>query len=192
MPQRSLFDEVADISREFWALSSSHEMLRNYTWQLGAICDLIKHTHSIVVHKLEAIEAATSLARAKALVTELEDAPLTSSFRANGLCDIFQGFGVALRQLTATIYRPDGTVETLPITNERKSSWAQFCDALENREREVASLYAHEIQEMVDLKLRAQSTQGLATLKSAARRARNILTSQMADFDSLATQFRQR
>ena len=191
MTQANLFDDVAALGNEFLSLSRSHQVLQKYVWQLGAICDLIKHTHSIVVDNLDAIEVAMSLQEASVLVAKLEDAPLTASFRANGLCDIFEGFGVALRRVVGTTLHPDGSIETLPISDERKQLWLHFCESLENREREVASLYAHEIQEIGDLVAQTSTTHDLDALKAAARKARTILTRQMANFDSLASQFRQ-
>src|SRR5205823_5322095 len=99
MPQRNIFDETADVIRGFLSLNAAQQALHQYAWQLRTICELIKHTHSIVIQKLEAIEEADSLSNASAVVDELESSALTDSFRANGLCDIFQGFGTSLRKI---------------------------------------------------------------------------------------------
>jgi hypothetical protein len=179
MSSTDIFDNIADIGREFLALSKSQETLKNYIWQLGTISDLIKHTHSIVVHKLEAVEEAASIEEAKSLVTELEGDPLTNSFRANHLCDIFQAFGTALRQLTSTLG-----------SQERQSKWEKFCGTLESRENTVAELYADQLQDLIDLKYKLNIQQDLNQFKVAAKNARQKLTEQMADFDALAKKFR--
>ena len=186
MPQRNLFDETADVIRVFLKLNRSQQTLQKYNWQLGAICDLIKHTHSIVVDKLEAIEATDSFDEARALVAQLESHPLTESFRANGLCDIFQGFGYALRKVIAP--GPGGGIGA-SVSTAQQVAWDGFCESLENREREVASLYADQIQELGDLIRRRDTAPKIEDLQAAARAAKHVLTTQMADFDSLATQF---
>lgn|GEM_PF-3466405 len=191
MGQYDLFDEVAAIGREFLALSKSEQELRRYTWQLGAICDLIKHTHSIVVEKLEEIEAAQTVADARAAAVQLEDQPLTASFRANGLCDIFQGFGHSLRRIVEPHAQPGESVQPVPLGTAQINSWTWFCESLEEREQRVASLYASELREICNLSASASGDADLAQLKAKARATKNLLTTQMADFDALATQFRQ-
>jgi hypothetical protein len=190
MPGLSLFNQVADVGREFLALSSSNSMLRKYTWHLGAICDLLKHTHSMVVQKLQAVEATSCIEDAKSLISELSDDPLTQSFRANGLCDMFEGFGKSLRPLAAAVTDPAASVETLPISEERRVCWSNFCDVLESRERRVAETYVNEIRQLVDLGAHVETNLDLSAIKVAARKASDTLTSQIADFDALATRFR--
>ena len=106
------------------------------------------------------------------------------------MCDIFEGFGIALRNIVGTTFHPDGTQESFPISENRKQVWLEFCEALENRERKVASLYAHEIQEIGDLVSSAAKVKDLEKIKEQARKARVVLTSQKADFESLAESFR--
>ena len=187
MPQRNIFDETADVIRGFLSLNAAQQALHQYAWQLGTICELIKHTHSIVIEKLEAIEEADSLSKASAVVDELESSALTDSFRANGLCDIFQGFGTSLRKIVTP-----GSSErsNLPISSQQQYVWLDFCDLLESREREVASLYANRIQELGNLLSRKHAPE-LSELRNLATQAKNVLTSQLADFDSLAGQFQQ-
>jgi len=179
MRPRDTFDDIADIGREFFEGSKSQRILKDYKWQLGTITDLIEHTHSIVAHKLEAVEDSTSIEEAKALVAELEGGPLTASFKANGLCDIFVGFGISLRPLIPTLR-----------SQERQNIWQGFCDTLEARERQVANLYADLLQDLIAAKYGPNTQQELEQLKVAAKNARQKLTTQMADFDALAKRFK--
>jgi len=178
MSSTDIFDDVAVIGKEFVGMSKSRETLKNYVWQLATISDLIKHTHSIVVHKLEAVEESKSIMEAESLVTELEDDALTNSFRANGLCDIFQGFGAALRKLLNT------------LSSDRRETWERFCNALEEREAKVARLYTDLLRDLINKKYQLNNMLDLEELKITAENARQKLTDQMADFDALAKQFR--
>lgn len=203
MAQSSLFDEVADFGRQLLGDNRSRQLLRRYAWQLSSICDLISHTHSIVINGLDGIEETKSLEEAKRLARDLEIGPLTSSFRANGLCDIFEGYGIALRK---AVTRPNAYITSaddpsdwrrnplenrLVATNEQYAAWTEFCAALEDREVQVAGLYVYEIRELGDMLLGVDAVTDLNEIKAKARRARAVLTAQKAEFDSLATQFRQ-
>lgn len=191
MAGNTVLDNVADFGHQLLGDNRSRQALRDYAWQLGSVCDLISHTHSIVINELDSIEEAKSLEEAKMLVRELEIDPLTASFRANGLCDIFMSFGLALRKVVTRADAPTPARSTLVApTYEHWNAWIQFCDALEEREGQVASLYVYEIRELSDMLLGVDAVTDLDELKAKAGRARAVLTTQKADFDSLATQFR--
>jgi hypothetical protein len=192
MAERALLDDVADIVRQILGYNRGQQSLRHYAWQLSSICDLLSHTHSIVIDKLDGIEETKSLEEAKILVKGLAIEPLTDSFRVNGLCDIFMGFGIALRKAVIQKDAPNPSENKLvAMTDKQWYSWMRFCDALEQREQEVASLYVYEIRELSDILLEVDSATDLDGLKTKAGRVRAVLTTQKADFDSLATQFRQ-
>jgi len=160
-------------------------MLSNYAWQLGSICDLIKHTHLIVIKKLEAIDKAETLEDAMAIVEELREGSLTESFRANGLCDLFHGYGNSLRRIVVKNRDSTDPESVLPITPDEQSIWLEFCDDLEEREARVAGLYKDTIQNFRDF-----VSQDLEKIKELVRQARSILIDQIADFDALARSFR--
>lgn len=185
MSQTNLFDDVASIMKDFAGTSRSQELLQNYNFQLGAVCQLIKHTHSIVADKLEGIAEASSLEEARSLVGQLENDPLTESFRAKGLCDIFEGFGRSLRNIVA----PRHGETKPPLSSEQERLWFKFCNSLESREQQVAILYADQIQEIGKLVYAANTEQELDNIQAEAKKARNVLTSQMAELDSLAGEF---
>jgi hypothetical protein len=185
MTQSNVFDDVADIMRGFAGDSRSQAALKKYNFQLGAACQLIKHTHSIVVGQLEEIEEASSLAEARALVRRLEDSPLTQSFRANHLCDIFEGFGKSLR----SIVEPRHGEEMPALSPAERKLWFEFCLTLEDREQNVAKLYGREIQGIGDLVHAAKSEQDLNNIKTEAKNIRRVLTTQMSNLDSLADEF---
>ena len=179
MGSLDIFADISNVGREFLALSKSQQVLQDYTWQLGTISDLIKHTHSMIVHKLEAVDEATELDDAKAPISDLQEAPLTDSFRANHLCDVFQGMGTALIPLTASLQ-----------SSESQEKWGNFCIALQERESSVAQLYAYQLRDLIDLKDRSKVPEDLVPLKAAAKETIRKLTGQMADFEALAKQFR--
>lgn len=187
MTQSNLFDDVARLMRGFTGPNRSQAILQKYNFQLGTVCQLIKHTHSIIADKLEEIEAASSLAEARELARQLESDPLTASFRARGLCDIFEGYGRSLRNIVASTHGEPGPA----LTHDQESLWLHFCHSLENREQEVARLYTDQIQEIGNLVYEANTEQDLDNIKAEAKKARAVLTSQMADLDSLAEQFQQ-
>lgn len=191
MPYLNLFDEVASIGWKFLkSTDRGHKMLQEYTFQLAAICDLIKYTHSIVIKKLEAIDEAQTVDAAKAIAQELGWGSLSSSFRASGLCDVFTGYGKSLRRITEKHQGSTDPAAAPPITVQERDQWRQFCDSLEAREAQVADLYIREIQGLQDL-VSASSSQDLIQVKEHARQARAILTAQVGDFDALAVRFRQ-
>lgn len=188
MRDSNLFDEVASIGKKFLlSTDRGHTMLSNYAWQLGSICDLIEHTHLIVIKKLEAIGKAETLEDAKAIVQELRRESLTESFRANGLCDLFQGYGGSLRRIVEKNQDSTDPESALPITQDEQSIWLEFCDELEEREARVAGLYKDTIQSFRDL-----VNQDLEKFKEQAQQARSILIAQVADFHALAESFRKR
>jgi hypothetical protein len=192
MAQSSLFDDVADFGRQLLGDNHSRQALRLYAWQLSSICDLISHTHSIVIDGLDVIEETNSLEEAKILAKDLERDPLTYSFRVNGLCDIFEGYGIALRKAVNWTDDPNPPENKLvATTDEQWNTWMAFCDALEDSEDEVASLYGDEIRELGDMLLGVDAVTDLNEIKAKAGRARAVLTAQRAEFDSLATQFKQ-
>lgn len=79
-----------------------------------------------------------------------------------------------------------------PILDEEKTTWIRFCDSLEEREQQVAGFYSSEIQEIGELAWNKQNLDELKEIKARAKRAKNILTDQMADFDSLAKSFQKK
>jgi len=187
MPYLNLFDEISSIGEKFLkSTDRGHKALKNYTWQLGSINELIKHTHSLVIKKLEAIEEAEDMSEAQQIINSLSGGPLSDSFRVNGLCDIFVGFGVSLRKI---VEAAGNNQEESPLSAEEQNHWIYFCDALEEREQQVAYLYSNEIQEIGDLVCHSQNITDLEEVKERARRAKHILTDQMADFDSLSKKF---
>jgi len=180
------FSDLEKVVTSFLGLSKSQQALKNFTWQLGTICDLIKHTHLLVINKLEQVENAQSLEEAKTVINNLERTPLTDIFRANHLCDIFVGFGMELQKIIKEIVKTDPTL----ISNEQINTWARFGDSLMRREGEVAYLYADLLQNLGNLASNSSSGADLAKLKDAALEAKKILTAQVADFDYLANEFR--
>ena len=186
MPKSLFFSDLGNVVTGFLGLSQSQEALKKFAWQLGTICDLIKHTHSLVINKLEAIEDAQSLDQAKAIVKTLERQPLTDIFRANHLCDIFVGFGIELERIIKQISANDPQL----ITSEQMGTWARFGDSLMRREGEVAFLYADILQNLGDLVSDRKTGVDLAMLKAEAAEANTTLAAQVADFDHLAIEFR--
>jgi len=193
MPYLNLFDDISSIGRKFLkSTDRGHEALRRYTWQLGSINELIKHTHSIVIEKLEAIERSSDIEGAKSIAETLQGGPLSDSFRTSGLCDLFVGYGRSLRRIIETPRQTDQVDDEPPISIEEKGSWIRFCDSLEEREQQVAELYSSEIQEINELIWGLKGTEGLKEIKKRAKLAKNILTDQMADFHSLSKSFRKK
>lgn len=189
MPYLNLFDEISSIGDKFLkSTDRGHNALKNYTWQLGSISELIKHTHSLVIEKLEAIEGTTDMSEAQQIINSLSGEPLSDSFRVNGLCDIFVGYGVSLRKIVESA-SGNNEDEAPLLSAEEQNHWVYFCDVLEEREQQVANLYSNEIQEIGELVWNAQNINDLEEVKERARRAKHILTDQMADFDSLSKKF---
>lgn len=188
MSYLNLFDEISSIGEKFLkSTDRGHKALKNYTWQLSSINELIKHTHSLVIEKLDSIEEAEDMSEAQQIIDSLSGGPLSESFRVNGLCDIFMGYGVSLRKIVESGSRDND--EAPPLSDEEQNHWVYFCDALEEREQQVANLYSNEIQEIGDLVWNTQNINDLEEVKERARRAKHILTDQMADFDSLSKKF---
>jgi hypothetical protein len=190
MPTTNIFTDVAAIGRDFLGLNRTQKQLRDYDWQLKTIWDLLKETHSLVVKQLEAIQAASTLTEAQALAKQLEGDPLTASFRARGLCDIFEGYGRSLRGVTATVLHGAPAAAPQPLAHDRQHAWHTLCDALEGREHQVALLYSTQLRDLADRAQGPQTPRSLSQLKSAARKARDVLTDQVADFEALAGRFR--
>lgn len=189
-PNLNLFDDVASIGRKFLkSTSRGHKVLTDYAWQLTTICDLLKYTHSIVIEKLEAIDRARTLKDARAIAQELSGESLSDSFRASGYCDVFEGYGKSLRRIIEKYQNSTDPASAPPITQDERYRWLEFCDSLEERESQVAALYADQIQGLQELVERS-SSQNLKQIKEHARQAKAVLTDQVADFDSLATRFR--
>jgi hypothetical protein len=190
MPYLNLFDEIASIGWKFLkSTDRGHKVLMDYNWQLASICDLIKHTHLIVIEKLETIDRAETLEEATTITQELSGLSLSNSFRTSGLCDIFVGYGKSLRRIVEKYQNSTDPETTPPIMQEEQIRWMQFCDSLEEREQQVAELYADQIQGLGDLVFGA-SSQDLEQIKEHAQKAKVILTDQVADFDALAERFR--
>lgn len=190
MPYLNLFDEIASIGWKFLkSTDRGHKVLLDYIWQLGSICDLIKHTHLIVIEKLEAIDRAETLEEATTITQQLSGLSLSNSFRTAGLCDVFVGYGKSLRGIIEKYQSSTDPESTPPITQEEQYRWMEFCDSLEEREQQVAELYANQIQGLGDLVCGAPS-QDLKQIKEHAQQAKAILTDQVADFDALAARFR--
>jgi hypothetical protein len=192
MTHLNLFDEIASIGSKFLeSTDRGHKVLSDYAWQLASICDLIKHTHSIVNNKLEAIDKADTLEDATNIAGELSRESLSASFRASGLCDVFLGYGKSLRRITEKYQNSPDPENAPPITPDEQHRWILFCDSLEERELQVAGLYVHQIQGLRDLVFGSPS-QDLKQIKEHAQQAKAILTDQLADFDALAANFRKR
>lgn len=193
MTYNSVFDGVADFGEKILGDSRSHVVLKKYAWQLSSICDLIGHTHTIIIDTLDRIDAAQTLEEAQQLVHELEWQPLEASFRANGLCDVFEGYGRALRRVVIPADQTNTPDDRLiAASDEQWNAMQVFLDALEEREQQVASLYTNEIREMGDFVWNASTMNDLDELKAKAAQARAVLTMQKASFLSLAAQFKQR
>jgi hypothetical protein len=189
---RNLFDKIASIGSKFLkSTDRGYEVLSRYAWQLGSICDLIKHTHLVVIAKLEAIDQAQTFQDAEDIAHELSGQSLADSFRTSGLCDIFQGYGRSLRDMVGRLPISADPQSASPITGEEQKQWKAFCTSLVEREDAVAELYIDQIQGLQTLAL-TSSHQDLDQIKDHARQMKAILTDQVADFDSLAARFRQR
>ncbi len=189
----NLFDEISSIGKKFLkSTDRGHQALKKYTWQLGSINELIKHSHSIVIEKLEEIERSSDIGEAKSIAETLQGGPLSDSFRVSGLCDIFVGYGKSLRRIVELPQEMHQHDDLPPISDDEKTTWIRFCDSLEEREQQVAELYSSEIQEIGELAWNIQNLDELKEIKARAKRAKNILTDQMADFDSLAKDFQKK
>lgn len=189
MPYLNLFGAIASIGWKFLkSTDPGYKALADYAWQLAGICELIRHTHSIVIKKLEALDKAETLADATVIAQELSGESLTSSFRASGLCDVFVGYGRSLRRIAEKYQDSLDPASAPPITKYEQFQWMDFCDNLEQREGKVAWLYAYQIQGLQDLVL-GSSGQDLRQIKEHAQQAKAILTDQVSDFDALAARF---
>jgi len=145
-----------------------------------------------VVEKLEHIEAAQSLAEARIVVDDLQSYPLTNAFRAQGLCDIFEGFGKSLRRLLDVRQATAFASPPQPLTDTSKSGqWAQFCEILEGREAQVADLYARQLHAISDA-VYAAAEADLPGIKTLVAQANAALTDQINDFDALSRDFARR
>lgn len=192
MPYLNLFDEISSIGNKFLkSTDRGHQVLKKYLWQLGSINDLMKHTHSLVIEKLETIENALTLEEAKESSNQLQGDALTDSFRTSGLCDIFVGMGISLRKIIETPQHTAQPEEEVPLTVDEINKWMMFCNALEEREQQVAYLYSSEIDEIGRLTWNLNNQGDLGKIKEYAIKAKRILTSQMADFDSLSVKFKE-
>jgi hypothetical protein len=187
MTTDSVLHEAGAMGRRFLRLESrGHQTLAEYNWTLSQLYDLLKYTHSIVVSTLERIESADSVDAARAHVNELRGDALTRTFRVKGLCDVLEGFGKSLRRL---VEPGKGYVDPSTVTAGGHEAWVQFCETLEQKEEEVAALYAWHIRELRDL-IDGASSEDLGEIKRRAREAKATLTSQMSDFGALADDFR--
>ena len=190
MPELNLFDDISAIGLKFFnSTDRGFNVLSDYTWQLASICDLIKHTHLIVIGKLEEIIKADSLDEAKAATQVLNGRSLSDSFHASGLCDLFAGYGKALRRIVENDLNAPELQNLQPISQQEKYKWIEFCDTLEERERQVAILYTKQIQGLREIVMMYPGG-SLNEIKEHAKIAKNILTGQVADFDVLAANFR--
>jgi hypothetical protein len=188
----NLFDEIASIGEKFLKSSDrGHKVLSDYTFQLASICQLIKHTHSIVINKLEEIEKAKNPTDAESIGRQLEGGSLSAIFRAGGLCDIFVAYGNSLRRIIEEHQQSTEIASAPPITKNEQVEWINFCDILENRELQVAYLYAEQIKGLNEL-IFGPTGQDLKKIKEYAREAKAILTNQVAEFGLLAKRFSKR
>jgi hypothetical protein len=186
----SLFEEVAGIGRGF--LNSTHggpKVLQDYTYMLSQFCELLNHTHSMVLQKLECIEDAKTLNEAQVACRELQGEALSGAFRSCGLCDVFRGYGSSLRRLLPQS-RPGGRSSVLLFLGGGQVRWEFLCDALEEKEARVANLYVDQIQEIHQLISDRSIAEDLPKMNELARQAKTKLTQQMADFEALAQGFR--
>jgi len=187
MTTDSVLQEAGAMGRRILKLESQgHRALAEYNWTLSRLYDLLKYTHSIVVSTLTRIESAENVDAARAMVDELRGDALTKTFRVKGLCDVLEGFGRSLRRLI----EPDkGYVDPSTVTPEGLWAWVNFCETLEQREDEVAALYAWHIRDLRDL-IDGTGSQDLPEIKQRAGQAKATLTVQMSDFGALADEFR--
>jgi hypothetical protein len=173
------------VGRRYLQLQSrGHDALADYNWTLSQVWELLKRTHSIVVAGLKRVESAEDLDLARAEVNRLRRKPLSDAFRAQGLCDVLEGFGHSIHRLA----RP-GFLDEESMDRTSRSAWEKFCHTLESKEDEVAGLYAEHIRELRDLIDKASSGD-LGEIKQRAGEARRLLTEQISEFDALAQQFR--
>jgi len=149
---------------------------------------LIRHTHSLVIAKLEAIERAESAPEAQRITDELRADPLIQAFKVAGLCDTFESHGKSLLALLDRRGAVDGLTEVVTPGSEEEWELRRFADELMGRERQVADLYSSEIRELREL---IDSAVGgdLEEIRRRARLAKAVLTDQMADFSALASDF---
>ncbi len=147
-----------------------------YKWLLGEINELFVKTHGIVLNKLEAIENAKSVSDAQAFIKELRTQALSESFHAQGLCDVFVGFGIAFAGLNSRVSMP-----LAPATD--------LAQRLQNREYEVATMYGDQILQMSAL-LDADASASLVEIQNRASAAKQEIIAQMGDFSQLAKDFK--
>jgi hypothetical protein len=152
-----------------------------YKATLGLITQVLLTTHAMVVERLERLEDAKSVEEAHSILEELNWEPLTESFRLEGLCDAFEGLGIALHNL---ITRPE-TADAFASYDLQAVS--DMADALANRESEVVVLYLVRIQDLADLVNGKKDD--LGEIIRQARQAKAVLTQQVSDFHSKSRRF---
>lgn len=187
MPADTIFNDVTMLGRKFLqSASRDRQQLSGYISQLGEICALLVRIHTIVIRELEAIESAGTLQEAQAIGERLEAYPLTETFRAKGLCDIFQVLGQSLVRIARD---PGGEGDSI-LSEQEREKWIDFCTCLEMREDGMGKLYSREIHEIIDVLSAQIGLEGLAAVQERATAAKDILTDERADFEALAKQFR--
>jgi len=161
---------------------ANHERIaQKYKTTLGMINQLLLATHRMVISRVERVEQAATVEEARSILDELNWGPLTESFRVEGMCETFEGLGIALDNL---LRNPESGMR---FTAEQLRSVQQMAEVLTNREAEVSLLYLNRIQQLADLVTSTASN--LDELKERARDAKAVLTHQMSDFDSKARRF---
>lgn len=154
-----------------------------YKWLLAQIDDLFTETHRIVMKRLDAVMAAQSVGEATQLIQQLSSEALDRTFRAQGMCDAFDGLGRALNQLTWTMEQ-EGS-----ITKDQSDSVQGFTTMLMGREGEVSLSYEHQILELA--RLVHEPAADVSSIKQQATAARRVLVDQLADFEAQAAKFKQ-
>ena len=157
--------------------------------QLSEICNVLAQVHTIVIGKLEAIEAAATLQDAKDIVRQLEASPLRDTFHTEHLCDTFERLGEDLREIVGP---SNGKAQTsqLSLSGRRPAHGCSSAVLLEDREADVARLYSAEINQISQLLSTLTSPEDLEAVQKRAKAARNTLTAERADFEALAIRFR--
>jgi hypothetical protein len=181
MPGDLLRDFARFSNRVLVGIENRERAAQKYKATLGLINQILLKTHLMVVEKVERLETATTIEQAREILNELNRAPLTESFRLEGLCDTFEGLGHALENLNA---RSESSQAFSP---EELSASLGMANALTDRETEVAGVYVDGIQELADL---VYSTgDSLRQIQGRAREVKALLTNQMSDFEVKSRQF---
>jgi hypothetical protein len=173
-------------------IGNDERTARRYKWTLATITELLTVTHAIFIDYLDRLAESKTVSEAEEIMKEISEGVLEESFRAEGLCDAFEGLGEALAGVnyrTREDLSQAGKVTSLSSSDVDESQG--IASILANRENEVARLYVEEIQELRDT-VRKQIEIGgsLEPILARADAARGVLTEQLANFQRLASEYR--